>query len=109
MHDEDQESLLHRTHQGFVRYCACCERFQIGYGNAVMVLHRSEFNELHQSLAGVDPYKVPEESMPNGKTHLIKSSCQSFLALDGEEIAELQELLDGAAAGLQVDELLREH
>jgi hypothetical protein len=106
MHDEEQEWLLHRTDQGFVRYCACCDHFQVGLGNAVMVLDRTSFNELHDSLLALDPEEVPESRLPNGKTHLIKTSCQSFAAMDLDEVEELQELLDHAMAGLQVNELL---
>ncbi|MFB6258793.1 MAG: DUF6686 family protein [Flavobacteriales bacterium] len=108
MHDEANESLLHHTEEGFVHYCSCCEHFQVGFGNAIMVLPREGFCELHQQLSGIDPFKIPEEVLPNGRTHLIKSSCQSFMALNEEEISELQELLDGAEAAFQVETLLKE-
>lgn len=105
MHEEGQEELLHQSDKGFVVHCSCCDQFQIGFGNAIIVLCRAHFRSLHESLEGMDPHKTPEEAMPNGKTHVIKSSCHSFMAFDSEEMAELQELLDGAEAGYQVGKL----
>lgn len=106
MHDEEQEWLLHRTDGGFVRYCACCDRFQVGFGNVVMILDRDGFHGLNDSLSKVLFEGVPDRHLPNGKTHLIKTSCQSFAAMDREELGELQGLIEEAMAALKVQELL---
>lgn len=108
MHQENEELNLQSSGQGYVQYCRCCDYFQIGLGNAVIVLDRKAFNELHDSLLALNPDETPERELPNGKTHLIKTSCQSFMAMEIPEVKELQELLEGAMAELQVQELLQE-
>ena len=105
-HSIDDPSLIFRTPNGKVLRCTCCGRLEVVFGNIALAEDPPLFERLRQIVASLDV---------DVQTSRIDSERPILLSVDGEKLAfrftreeaiELQELLNGAAAMLELGEML---
>lgn len=107
-HSLNDPTVLFRTPNGKVLRCACCDRLEVVFGNIAVAEEPWLFERFRQLVKQLDLDAL--ESRIDGERPIL-------LPVDGEKITfrftraeavELQELLDGAAAMLELGEMLDE-
>lgn len=99
-------SPLFETAYGSVRHCPCCDRIQVTFQDRTLLLDASYFEALVHHVAAAD------EQAPlrphSGWWKLCTDTCAGEVAvlLRDNELAHLRSLLDGAAAMLELNDLL---
>jgi F0F1-type ATP synthase beta subunit len=105
-HSIDDSSLIFRTANGKVLRCACCDRLEVVFGNLAVAQEPPLFRRFRRVVKQLDTdaeaYRADEER-------------PVLLSVDGDRLAfrftraearELEELLDGAAAMLELGDLV---
>jgi hypothetical protein len=107
-HSIDDSSLIFQTPNGKVLRCECCGRIEVVFGNLGVAEEPDLFVRFRSLVKQLD---VDAQARQHDDERPI------FLSVDGdrftfrftrEEVYELEELLDGAAAMLELDEILDE-
>jgi hypothetical protein len=107
-HTLNDPSVIFRTPNGKVLRCACCERLEVAFGNIAVADDPPLFERFRQIVKQLDLDAMESR---------IDSERPILLPVDGEKVTfrftreeavELQELLDGAAAMLELGEMLDE-
>ncbi|WP_022836828.1 DUF6686 family protein [Salisaeta longa] len=108
-HAPDDTSVLFQTEHGTVLRCACCNRIEVVFGNIALAEEPPLFARFHRLVAGLDLDALcadhPDVSHPvvlsaDGDKLAFRFTC--------DEARALRELLDGAAAMLELEGLLQE-
>jgi len=107
-HSLNDPSVIFQTPNGKVLRCACCDRLEVVFGNIALAEEPVLFERLRQIVKQLDLDAL--ESRVDGDRPIL-------LSVDGEKLAfrftraeavELHELLDGAAAMLELGTMLDE-
>jgi hypothetical protein len=107
-HSIDDSSLIFQTEHGKVLRCACCDRIEVVFGNFAVAEEPFLFQRFRRAVKQMDvdaPAGDPDEERPL----LLSVDGDRFaLRFTRAEVLELEELLDGAAAMLELGEILDE-
>jgi hypothetical protein len=107
-HSLNDPTLIFQTPNGKVLRCACCDRLEVVFGNIALAEEPALFERFRQIVKRLDLDAL--ESRIDGARPIL-------LSVDGEKLTfrftraeaiELQELLDGAAAMLELGTMLDE-
>lgn len=105
-HPIDDSSLIFRTANGKVLRCACCNRLEGGFGNLAVAQEPALFRRFRRIVKQLDT---------DAQECRIDEERPVLLSVDGDRLAfrfaraearELEELLDGAAAMLDLGEIV---
>jgi len=104
----NDSSLIFRTENRKVLRCACCNRIEVVFGNIAVAHEPALFRRFRRAVKKLNT---------DAEKCRIDSERPVLLSVDGdqlafrftrEEVRELEELLDGAAATFELDEILDE-
>jgi len=107
-HSLNDPSVIFRTPNGKVLRCACCGRLEVVFGNIAVAEDPPLFERFRQ---------IVKQLNLDALESRIDSDRPILLPVDGEKVTfrftraeaiELQELLDGAVAMLELGEMLDE-
>jgi hypothetical protein len=107
-HSTDDSSLIFQTEHGKVLRCACCDRIEVVFGNIAVAEEPFLFKRFRRAVKQIDV---------DGQARQRDDDRPVLLSVDGDrfafrftpaEVHELEDLLDGAAAMLELDEILDE-
>lgn len=107
-HTLNDPSVIFRTPNGKVLRCACCRRLEVVFGNIAVADDPPLFERFRQ---------IVKQLNLDAMESRIDSERPILLPVDGEKVTfrftraeavELQELLDGAAAMLELGAMLDE-
>ncbi len=99
---------LFQTPQGYVLRCACCGRFEIGFGRLLLQLPPAQFAFLCQRVK-----TLAAEAWETDRLCLMSlvgrtEGSRVYYAFSRAELMELRTLLEGAQAMLALEALLRQ-
>lgn len=106
-HAFDDPSLIFQTEHGAVLRCACCDRLEVQFGNIALAEEPSVFHHFCDVVQAMDLCTPAQPA----------SARPVILPVDGDklnfrftraEAAELKELVRGAQAMLELDDILDE-
>lgn len=107
-HSLNDSSLIFQTEHGKVLRCACCNRIEVVFGNISVAEEPFLFKRFRHAVKQLDvdaPAGDPDDDRPI----LLSVDGDRFaLRFTRDEALELEELLDGAAAMLELGEILDE-
>lgn len=105
-HSIDDSSLIFQTANGKVLRCACCDRLEVVFGNLAVAQEPPLFRRFRRIVKQLDV---------DAQECRIDEERPVLLSVDGDRLAfrftraearELEELLDGAAAMLELGEIV---
>ena len=99
---------LYQTDQGIVFRCKGCGRFHVVSGPVILAYDARGFLELRHLVERLEPEQDPATHIGERCYHLQTPSRQIGLAFTPAEVEELRELLDEAAASLNLKALVHE-
>jgi hypothetical protein len=107
-HSIGDSSLVFQTPNGKVLRCACCDRLEVVFGNISVAEEPALFQRFRRAVKQLDARAT--ESRADADRPLLLSVDGDRLAFrfTPEEARELEELLDGAAAMLELGEIVDE-
>lgn len=103
---QNEASLIYQTQNGKVLRCACCGRLEIHFGNIAIAEPPSRFERLRKIVASIDLDRPASQTDSDRPIMLAVDGVRLSLRFTRAEAAELQELLDGTAAMLELEHLL---
>ncbi|AVM53638.1 hypothetical protein JN06_02725 [Bacteroides zoogleoformans] len=91
------DSLLKRTANGFVSFCAKCNAYHLEFGNLFFRFTDDEFRHFYRYISSIDGeyYQDLNRNMRNVRKIFLRMPIQGFYcALHLEELIELKRLVD---------------
>lgn len=107
-HSIDDSSLIFRTENGKVLRCACCDRIEVVFGNFAVAEELSLFKRFRHAVKHLDVGAQAGRRDDERPILLPVDGDRFAFRFTPEEARELEELLDGAAAMLELGEMLDE-
>jgi hypothetical protein len=96
--------FLFRTERGWVRICPCCGRYEVCFGTICFSIDGRSLERLLETVKDVRQ----QEGLPGWWRFQAQGEGLQVEALfSGQDIAALEELLDGTQAVLNLREMLR--
>ena len=105
-HSIDDSSLIFQTPNGRVVRCACCGRLEVAFGNIVLAGDSAGLLRFRRIVAQLDPDASPERIGHARPFRLSVQGTKLAFRFTHDEAAELRDLLDGAAAMLELECML---
>lgn len=101
------QTLYYDDKVGYVIRCVHCENFQIGFGNVLVNLHKSDFADFCAWIKGCKAeHQGVEESTI--KSIIIPTPCDGLkLFLSHRELSELHRMLDTADSEWRSQEMMK--
>ncbi|PQJ35311.1 hypothetical protein BSZ35_12500 [Salinibacter sp. 10B] len=107
-HSIDDSSLIFQTENGKVLRCACCDRIEVVFGNIAVAEEPFLFKRFRQAVKQID-VEAQQSRIDAERPILLSVDGDRFaFRFTREEALELEELLDGAAAMLELGEIVDE-
>ena len=107
-HSIDDSSLIFQTENGKVLRCACCDRIEVVFGNISVTEEPFLFKRFRHAVKQIDAEEQADRRDDERPILLSVDGDRFAFRFTREEALELEELLDGAAAMLELDEMLDE-
>ncbi len=107
-HSIDDSSLIFQTKNGKVLRCACCDRIEVVFGNFAVAEEPFLFKRFRHAVKQLDVEAQASRSDAERPILMSVDGDRFAFRFTREEARELEELLDGAAAMLELGEMLDE-
>jgi hypothetical protein len=106
-HAFDDPSVLFQTARGTVLRCACCDRLEVQFGNIALAEDPTIFKRFCEVALALD-LQSPAQPASDRPVVLPVDGDKLNFRFTRDEAAELQELVRGAVAMLELEGLLDE-
>lgn len=91
---------------GCVVKCKCCDHLHLGFGNMVVAFSSEEFSRYARYITNIHKKNYAELLISGEKIYLDTDSKKFVIALNPEELNELNQLLAEASLILEANKIL---
>ncbi len=104
----NDSSPIFQTPNGMVLRCSCCDRIEVVFGNIRVAEEPSLFKRFRYAVKHIDVEAQLTQRDDERPILLSVDGDRFAFRFTPEELQELEELLDGAAAMLELGEMMDE-
>lgn len=98
--------VINHNSFGCIIKCPCCQYLHLGFGNVLTAFSVDEFNQFANHIERVFEKNYSEMILTGEKIYLNTDSEKFVIALNPDELSELNNLLSEAQTMLQVNQIL---